>query len=468
MTEEISPIRRREWHAMSSRRFAVIGFAVVGVVVLLATLSALVQTRKLQQGARDLVDDVLMSIRLIGELDTEVEKRRILVDDHIFANEHKEMVALEHELQMLDARIATTTQTYDRWAVLPGERDTWNQARADLGALDAPIANALALSRQNRDVEARHMMEQVAAQFTGVDHDLDQLIKINNQGATASLEDFSTIRIRLTLTLLGVALAAILGIVLVGGWAAQMIGRREQALAREASRLEERNRELDAFAGRVAHDIRSPLTAMTLAMAPLATKVPHDDRSFQVLRRGARTMGQLIDDLLTLSRSDADSPGRCDPADVVREMQEDFGARLDAEKGALRASVAHAEVSCSEGLLRQAVTNLIENAVKYRRPEVAPEVGDLGGHERRRLRAARVGQRPGDGARRRRARLRALLSFAAHARRPGDRAGALDRPIASPRRAAARCRSTRSSDTASTFVIYLPLAARAAPPPRFG
>ena len=33
-----------------------------------------------------------------------------------------------------------------------------------------------------------------------------------------------------------------------------------------------------------------------------------------------------------------------------------------------------AQVSCAEGLLRQALTNLLENAVKYRRPEVAPEV----------------------------------------------------------------------------------------------
>ena len=37
-------------------------------------------------------------------------------------------------------------------------------------------------------------------------------------------------------------------------------------------------------------------------------------------------------------------------------------------------AVDHAVVSCSEGLLRQALTNLTENAVKYRRPDVGPEV----------------------------------------------------------------------------------------------
>jgi signal transduction histidine kinase len=40
-----------------------------------------------------------------------------------------------------------------------------------------------------------------------------------------------------------------------------------------------------------------------------------------------------------------------------------------------------AEVACSEGLLRQALTNLVENAVKYRRPEVPPEV-EISGSKR--------------------------------------------------------------------------------------
>jgi signal transduction histidine kinase len=150
-------------------------------------------------------------------------------------------------------------------------------------------------------------------------------------------------------------------------------------MTRDAHRLEARNRELDAFAGRVAHDIRATLTTMTLAMTPLARKVSMDDRAMQLLHRGSRKMEELVEDLLTLARVETLVRGRCDPATVVAQVAQDVAPRVEAEQGALRLSVAHADVACSEGLLREAVTNLIENAVKYHRPDVAPDVEVSGG-----------------------------------------------------------------------------------------
>jgi signal transduction histidine kinase len=64
---------------------------------------------------------------------------------------------------------------------------------------------------------------------------------------------------------------------------------------------------------------------------------------------------------------------------VAAQIEEDFAARLEGEKGKLRVAVDHAAVSCSEGLLRQALANLTENAIKYHRPDASPEVEISGG-----------------------------------------------------------------------------------------
>jgi signal transduction histidine kinase len=87
-------------------------------------------------------------------------------------------------------------------------------------------------------------------------------------------------------------------------------------------------------------------------------------------------MEAIIEDLLALSRigESAARGGVGDPALVVAQVRDDFAARLGAEGVTLQAAVEPAKVQCAEGLLRQAVSNLADNAVKYRRPEVQAEI----------------------------------------------------------------------------------------------
>jgi signal transduction histidine kinase len=341
---------------------------------MLATLFAILQTRRLEANARDVVDNMLTSVHMLGQLESEVERRRILVDDHIFAANRAERDDVEAQLAAVDRRVERAMRTYDPWATLPGERATWERTRADLMTLDAPIARALVLSRDNRDAEAHGEMQRIGAQFLLIDRDFDELIAVNDQAAGVSRTRFSMIRVRLVLTLAAIGLAALAGTVLVGRWAARQIAQREAQMTRDARRLEARNRELDAFAGRVAHDIRNALSTITLAMSPLGARLPAEDRGMQILHRGTRKMEELVDDLLSLARIETLARGQCDPAAVVAQVAQDVAPRVEAEQGALRVAVDHAAVACSEGLLRQAVTNLIENAVKYHRPDLAPEV----------------------------------------------------------------------------------------------
>jgi signal transduction histidine kinase len=353
-------------------------FALVAVGVVVLTASTLLQVRALQRNARAIVQNMLTSVRLVGQLGMLLERRRILVDDHIFSSVPAERANLETELGKVDAAIAETSRAYEPWVTLPEERPTWNRTRMDLALLDWPIARALALSRQNRDAEARSEMQLVSEQFVAVGRDCDELIAINDRAATATLARFSTVRMRLALTLIATGLGGLLLTILLGRWASHQVARREEETMRQREALEARNRELDAFAARVAHDLRGPLTAMTLATDRVRAH-PHDGkRPVEILQRGLLQMETLVDDLLTLSRLDAQAGGHCNPAAVVAEVREDFAPRLSAHQGTLRVSVNPAEISCGEGLLRQALANLLENAVKYRRLEVPPDVEVVG------------------------------------------------------------------------------------------
>lgn len=378
MNKDVGAITKRGGNRAArkgpSRRFVAVAFALVTAWVPIVTLSAVLQARSLQRRAHEIADNMLTSVRLVGQLENEVEKKQTLIDEHILAKDPAEMANLEARLATLGKQIAVTTQSYEPWATLPGERSAWDETRADLKALDAPISRALAFSRVNRDVEARQVMQLVAGQFAALGAQFDQLIAINDRGATATLAQFSRIQLRLLLALLGMGVVSLAGVLLAWRWAARQVGRREEEAAREAKILEEQNRELDAFAGRVAHDIRNPLMAINVAATQLTRKAPEETRAAELLRRGVQRMETLIDDLLTLARVETQVNGVCDPAEVAVQVQQDFAARVEGESGNLRVAVDHAFVSCSEGLLRQALTNLTENAVKYRRPDVRPEV----------------------------------------------------------------------------------------------
>jgi signal transduction histidine kinase len=360
--------------AARSRRFVVAASVVVGLFAIAATLFAVAETRRLESNVREAVGDMMTSIRLVAELETEVEKRRALVGYHIAADTPREMEPIDGELADASARIKARIHGYGPWIDVPGEQGSWERARRALESLDEVLERAVAFSRQNRDDDARQVMDRSKVQFASAKADLDDVIALNDRGAAEGLLTFTTIRRRLVAALVGIGLLAVMGIFLLARWSMRQIALREQEMTLNARRLEARNRELDAFAGRVAHDIRGDLAAIVLAMASLADRVPKEDRGMQVLRRGTRKMEALVDDLLTLARVEAMVPGRCDPAAVVAQVAEDLGPRIAADTGQLRVSVAPAVVACSEGLLRQVVTNLVDNAVKYRRADVAPEV----------------------------------------------------------------------------------------------
>jgi PAS domain S-box-containing protein len=145
------------------------------------------------------------------------------------------------------------------------------------------------------------------------------------------------------------------------------------------------NRELEAFSYSVSHDLRAPLRAIDgfsqAVLEDYGDLLPAAGRDqLLIIRRGARRMGNLIDDLLAFSRlSRAPLIKRpVNTADLVRgslaELEAQRAGRIvDLRIGALP------NCSGDPALLKQVWLNLVSNALKYtrKREQAAVEIGCL-------------------------------------------------------------------------------------------
>jgi PAS domain S-box-containing protein len=147
----------------------------------------------------------------------------------------------------------------------------------------------------------------------------------------------------------------------------------ERRVAERTAQLEAANKELEAFAYSVSHDLRAPLRGMDGFSRVLLEDYAHvlDNQAKEYLhriRRAARRMAQLIDDLLVLSRVTRRS---------MQREKVDLSALALNITGELRKNDADRQVECilqpglvvegDRSLLRVMLENLIRNAWKFTR-----------------------------------------------------------------------------------------------------
>lgn len=158
---------------------------------------------------------------------------------------------------------------------------------------------------------------------------------------------------------------------------------RDVSAQKEAEeKLEVANRELDAFAYTVAHDLRTPLTPIIGFVEFLREQYQEqlDEKalgSLTEIEKQARRMLGMMEDLLDLARvGQAERPTEpVDVAEVVDEVLIDLGGLLiSTELAVVKGPLSNVNVPRS--LLFQVFDNLIGNALRYAGPQGGPiEVG---------------------------------------------------------------------------------------------
>jgi light-regulated signal transduction histidine kinase (bacteriophytochrome) len=149
-------------------------------------------------------------------------------------------------------------------------------------------------------------------------------------------------------------------------------------LKQETIKLEDANNELEAFAYSVSHDLRVPLRAIDgfsrIVIEDYEGKLDEEGiRLLNVIRDNTKKMGQLIDDILLLSRagrqemkiSELDMTSLA--KNIYGEFDHDIGKReIDFTVDDLPRTMA------DRALITQVLTNLIGNAIKFTREKENP------------------------------------------------------------------------------------------------
>ena len=151
------------------------------------------------------------------------------------------------------------------------------------------------------------------------------------------------------------------------------------------------------FVSTVSHELRTPLAAiygaaMTLRRRDVAVEESQRDKLLEVVSNEADRLARIVNDILWASRLESGRMSiaieRCDAAAIATEVVDVLRSR--APEGidvAVRKSRGLPQVAADPDKLRQILTNLIDNAIKYS-PDgghVEAEIGRSGGRVRFRV-----------------------------------------------------------------------------------
>jgi signal transduction histidine kinase len=132
----------------------------------------------------------------------------------------------------------------------------------------------------------------------------------------------------------------------------------------------QRGEELEMFAGRVAHDLLSPLGATTLALQLIEHR-SGEPKSIEMAARARTAVGRvrlIVDALLGFARAGAQGePGAHASADaVVADVLGEMMPQAQASSIRLHAEpFPPCEVACAPGILTVLLSNLVRNSLKF-------------------------------------------------------------------------------------------------------
>ena len=317
-----------------------------------------------QDRAREIGINALPSIQYLGVTRAKLLRQQVLLERHAHADEaSRPALASEILAAGKDARAAY--ETYNGFHYFKGEKP---QAEA-LGALidDAEKKVDTALAEPTEASEREVLEHRASPALETAEQAAYGLVLLNSDqasdvGQAVERDQAGTMRLLYVLDAFCI-LATLASAILVWRTIRFYLETQESQQRLLGARADE----LEAFSGRVAHDILNPLNAVGLSLDLMERGLPKED----AVKRGRASLKRthrIVEALLTFARAGARSePGAACEVQSVLE-----GVAADATELAKERQVTvelHSQsgvwAGCLPGVLASIAGNLVNNAVKY-------------------------------------------------------------------------------------------------------
>ncbi|MTK63575.1 MAG: GHKL domain-containing protein [Methanobacterium sp.] len=158
------------------------------------------------------------------------------------------------------------------------------------------------------------------------------------------------------------------------------LNKLNEELKLEAIKLEDANNELEAFAYSVSHDLRVPLRAIDgfsrIVIEDYEQELDEEGvRLLNIIRDNTKKMGQLIDDILLLSRAGRQEMniGKLDLTSLAKNVYNEFQQETSTRNIDFVVEDTP-QVEADRALMTQVLTNLIGNAIKFTKKTEHPRI----------------------------------------------------------------------------------------------
>jgi signal transduction histidine kinase len=309
---------------------------------------------------------------LIGRIRVDALNLEGAVDVHIRALGDEERKAADAEMEEILSDIALASQSYTR-DLPPGEQEVWNRFNDTSRALTTQVRTAVKYSNRKQAERARqHLTEEIKPVTWNLETLADELSRKNAEETQRLLRALEQLRFRTTFLGVLVAVAAVALSLLVGYQVTKLLQRQESTIQAQLIELDRRNKELDSFASRVAHDLISPLAPLKgyLTLVRRSPSIAQDQNAVEMLRSAEQNtlrMSEMIEALLRFCRATTRSDALSAELDtavstiLTEASQSATMQHVDLERNLEQGLW----VACPSQLLQSIAENLLSNAIKY-------------------------------------------------------------------------------------------------------